>query len=571
MKKINNLKVKIPILSFLLSIILMCLYIFIDHSIFESQISQIFMKNSVNKIHEREIYFQNQLKNTQNTLLAIRNNKLFLNYLKEKKSSKVAVESLFQQIIRSNKWMMQVRFINNKGIEEIRFDRKSFLSNNIINITDFQDKSSKYYFIKNIKKKEEVWFSKVDLNIEYNKIETPFKPTYRAVLPVVQDGFKGILVINYFVEPLLKRLFHAPLYDSILVDKDGYILYHYNKDKNWSRYQEKPFKIERRYLKNIKKSFYYNDKFVVKKLELPFENELFLILQLNKKNLIEQHELYKTKTIIVVLIYMFLMLIVSAILFAFFKKFETNKLYIQILTKAKRDKNKLLIQKTKMASMGEMLANIAHQWRQPLAAIAINTTHLERKNKKGKLTKEFVDTYVDTINYTIQNMSQTIEDFSDFFKPNKEKVSFDLTKIIDEALIILTKNLLENSINIEFDNSVNYNYKSYKNELLQVLLNIIKNAKDAIKIANINNGTIKIKIIENKNNYEISIADNGTGISEDILDKIFEPYFTTKFQDKGTGIGLYMCKIIIEDSLQGEIELKNKNNGTLCTIKLPKE
>lgn len=577
MKKVNNLKIVVPIVSFILSFILVIFYVTIDYSVFENQISKVFMKNSFNKVYERESYFQDQVKDIENVLLAIRKNDLFHQYLQDKKNSKKNLESLFQEVIMSHSWMMQIRFINHKGIEEIRFDRENISKQNIKSIKSIksikklQDKSAEYYFQENITHQEKVWFSKLDLNRENGSIEEPFKPTFRVVLPVVDKEFQGILVINYFAQPLLEKLFNAPLYDSILVDKDGYILHHYEEEKRWSRFQEKPFKIKKCYLSHIQDSFFSNDKFVLKKLDLPFQNEIYMILQLNSVNQFEQKELYKTKTIIVVLIYMFVMLFINILLYLIFKQLELNELDIQVLTKSKKKQDNLLIQQSKMASMGEMLANIAHQWRQPLAIIAVNTTNLERKNKNNKTTKEFIENYIDKINYTIKNMSQTIEDFSAFFKPNKEKISFDLTKSIDEALIILNETIVKDHITIQYDNTTEYNYKGYRNELLQVLLNIIKNAKDAIKIANITNGTIKIIITENNNNYEISIADNGTGIPEEIIDKIFEPYFTTKFQHKGTGIGLYMCKIIIEDSLQGEIELKNKNNGTLCTIKLPKE
>jgi len=206
-----------------------------------------------------------------------------------------------------------------------------------------------------------------------------------------------------------------------------------------------------------------------------------------------------------------------------------------------------------------------------LTIIALNTTHLEQKINKQKADEKFILEYIRNVNNTLSSMSQTIEDFSEFFKPNKEKTIFDISKTIDSALMILDKTLQENNITIVFSNTTNYEYLGYKNELLHVILNIISNSKDALEINYVQNATIEIKVTQNSKYYTITIQDNGKGITPDILHQIYDPYFSTKFQKNGTGIGLYMSKIIIEESMNGEILLENHNDGVLCTITLPKK
>lgn len=570
MKKLNNLKFKVPFISFSLSLIFIILFVFLDYTIFRNQLDKVFMDNSCTKIDERENFFANEINNKKDILFSIRRNRFFPEYLNGEKDAIENLKSLFEEIIYANSTMMQIRFLDEKGIEKIRFDRDDFLSNNIEEIQELQDKSSRYYFTENIKNKEKIWFSNLDLNIEEQKIEYPFKGTFRVVLPVVKnDQFQGILIVNYFSEPYLDLFLNATIYDSILVDKDGFIISHYDKTKSWSRYQKEPFKIDHKYLVALNSNFVCTGDFALKKLILPFQDELYLILTLNETNQIAHKQLYEIRAYTIITLFLSLMLILSIVLYFIFRKFEQDELDIQILTKRQKKQDILLVQQSKMASMGEMLANIAHQWRQPLTVIALNTTHLEQKVNKQKADKKFILEYIKNVNNTLSNMSQTIEDFSQFFKPNKEKTIFDIGKTIDSALMILDKTLQENNITIIFSNTKNYEYRGYKNELLHVILNIISNSKDALEINNVQNATIEIKITQELKYYTITIKDNGKGIDPNILHKIYDPYFSTKFQKEGTGIGLYMSKIIIEDSLDGEITLENYDEGVLCKIKLP--
>jgi len=234
--------------------------------------------------------------------------------------------------------------------------------------------------------------------------------------------------------------------------------------------------------------------------------------------------------------------------------------------KRNQEKQKLLIQQNKLAAMGEMIGSIAHQWRQPLNNVSL-ILHFIRDNAKNK---DFVDNrlnnYVEKAKRQIEYMSDTIDDFKNFYKPSKNKSTFEIKKAIESAISIIHPELDKHNIEIEISASP-CSIIGYENEFKQAILNIISNAKDAImekmKLSNNFNGKIIITISKDK----LTIYNNGGNASDKVLDKMFEPYFTTKFEDKGTGIGLYMTKSIIEKSMNGNISAKNKYNGVIFTIK----
>jgi len=225
-------------------------------------------------------------------------------------------------------------------------------------------------------------------------------------------------------------------------------------------------------------------------------------------------------------------------------------------------KDKLLQEQAKLAAMGEMIGAIAHQWRQPLNALNINIQNLDDDYAEDLIDAKFIDEYIETQTHIIQFMSQTIDDFKNFFKVNKAKREFSVMKAIENTLSIQSAQLKNNSINVEIIGE-DFMIKTYESEFKQVILNLISNAKDAILTNTIESGTIIIDIKDKT----ITISDNGGGIPEDILDRVFEPYFTTKEQGGGTGIGLYMSKMIIERSMQGSLRAYNSKDGANFVIK----
>jgi C4-dicarboxylate-specific signal transduction histidine kinase len=168
-------------------------------------------------------------------------------------------------------------------------------------------------------------------------------------------------------------------------------------------------------------------------------------------------------------------------------------------------------------------------------------------------------------------MNQTIKDFSNFFEPTKEKTFFTINNLIEEALHIVHNSFQESNLKVILNIKQQYTIFGYKGELLQVILNILNNTKDAILFNKQNKGVITIKVEEKSEMIVITFEDDAGGIKDEIINRIFEPYFTTKFKNQGTGIGLYMCKVIIEESMKGSLEIKNYQNGVQCTIMIPKD
>jgi len=233
-----------------------------------------------------------------------------------------------------------------------------------------------------------------------------------------------------------------------------------------------------------------------------------------------------------------------------------------------RKKDQLLMQHTRLAQMGEMISMIAHQWRQPLNAISTTASGLRFKNSLKQYDEKFFDENLKKIENYTKHLSNTIEDFRNFFKPNKKIESINIRGMIERALSILSVSLINHDIKLKKDYNNSTKIRTYANEVMHVILNIVKNAEDVLIERDIKDALIEIKTYEKGDNHIIEISDNGGGIDEDIIDRIFDPYFSTK-QKKGTGIGLYMSKIIIEDHCGGEISVKNSDKGAVFYISLP--
>ena len=232
------------------------------------------------------------------------------------------------------------------------------------------------------------------------------------------------------------------------------------------------------------------------------------------------------------------------------------------------EKQKLLFLQSRMASLGQMLGNIAHQWRQPLTELNLTLFNMKKafkSNNEEKMYKLYKES-----NYLISNMSNTIEDFTNFFNPQKEKKVFIIEDAINESINILNKVLKEQEIKINITILDNVKALGILNEFSQVIINLIQNSKDAFIENKITKRSINITLKDNKNNLLVIFEDNAGGIDNSNLEKIFDPYFTTKYKAQGIGLGLFMSKMIIEKSLDGQIIHKNSNNGSIFTITLQK-
>jgi signal transduction histidine kinase len=226
-----------------------------------------------------------------------------------------------------------------------------------------------------------------------------------------------------------------------------------------------------------------------------------------------------------------------------------------------REKDQIMYHNARLAAMGEMIGNIAHQWRQPLNALTILIQSFGTKSMTGNLTQEFIDKQVDEGLRLADQMSNTIEDFRNFFSPTREREYFSLEKSLKDTLELVEFFCKDEHIDIQIFSKEDLRVFGYSNEFSQVILNLINNARDNFKLKNINNERKIVIKLEKKYKPKpfamISFIDNGGGIDPKIKDRIFEPYFTTKHKSTGTGIGLYMSKQIVEKQMQGLVTMKN--------------
>lgn len=313
--------------------------------------------------------------------------------------------------------------------------------------------------------------------------------------------------------------------------------------------------------------------------------------------------LFQTSTYMLILLIGFIFFFITLVLLTTINHFKNLHNYLEenVLKKTKelrllnnslekritkevensRKKDNIMFQQARLASLGEMLQNIAHQWRQPLGSLMMIIQSFESKFMAGKLDTNFITSRVEDAHMLSRNMSDTLEDFRTFFNPNKSKNAFSIKEVIQKS-IDLSKYQLENEeIKLGFFIKDDIEIFGFKNELIHVLLNLIGNSKDILltKI-NFKNKMIHIYVKQNKETIFINVIDNGGGIKSDIIPKVFDPYFTTKHQSIGTGIGLYMSKQMVEKHMMGKISCKNIKHKlgsenfyacTMFTIEIPKK
>ncbi len=238
-------------------------------------------------------------------------------------------------------------------------------------------------------------------------------------------------------------------------------------------------------------------------------------------------------------------------------------------TRKRLENEYLLMQQSKLATMGEMIGHIAHQWRQPLAQIGGVFMNLESAYAFDELSEEYLKAKVKSGNELLKHMSHTIDDFRHFFEPNRVQELFDLSKYIQNAINIIQASLTYHHIELRFTPpSEAVTISGYPSEFSQVILNLLDNAKDILLENKIDAPWISIEIVKKGDVIYIYVEDNGGGIDEAIMEKIFDIYFTTKDRDQGTGLGLYMSRLIIESKIHGKIEAKNGEDGAVFIIEI---
>jgi len=233
-----------------------------------------------------------------------------------------------------------------------------------------------------------------------------------------------------------------------------------------------------------------------------------------------------------------------------------------------RENEQLLIQQSRMAAMGEMLGNIAHQWRQPLNVLGVKIQELGLSYKYGELDKGLLDANIAMAMEILQHLSQTITVFQNFTVPDKEKSLFRLEQVVATTVQIIDESLKKDGITLNVSSAGDPQIIGYPNEYSQVLMNLILNAKDALLERRTAHPRITVLSWSENDRSVLTITDNGGGINENIMDKIFDPYFTTKNLGQGTGVGLFLSKAIIEKNMGGRITARNIESGSEFRIEV---
>lgn len=535
---------------------------------------------------EKKNHFNEYFKSKEDALIAIAKNEYFLQFVKDG-SYKYYIDLLLLTIMEANKDYMQIRYIDKHGHEKIRFDREKH-SKEPYKSNTLQNKSNRYYYkATSLLKKDSVWFSNIDLNIEHGHVEKPYKSVVRVATPLyVNKEFQGILIINIFMKDLLNSLTRSALYDIYLTDDAGYYIKHKEPRYNWSIYSNK-HAIDQDFSTDIvykiqsskSKTLVLNERIYVQSLMLA--NQKINMIMVEKEASKQEVKNNNNKMIITILIVSTFMSIIFTLLFtnalqSIFQlvvkqgeqlhKLATNldhQVQLQTLENAKKDR--LLQNQSKLAELGDMIGNIAHQWRHPLTRLSLTLQNLKAFKKKEKMSDKVFYEAMENSLYQIEFMSNTIDNFKNFYRKDEKQSEFIVREAIDNVLNIIGSVLDHSSIKLTIEDKEEVTIFANKNEFSQVLMNLMINAKDQIDSNHIENPQINITITKLEDSVKIELEDNAGGVPKNIIKNIFNPYFTTK-RDKGTGIGLYLSKAIIEEKLNGTLSVRNGVNGAIFTI-----
>lgn len=233
-------------------------------------------------------------------------------------------------------------------------------------------------------------------------------------------------------------------------------------------------------------------------------------------------------------------------------------------------KEEIVMAQARHVAMGEMIGMIAHQWRQPLSVIAMSANNIIIDIQLEEVNEESFNKEAHTILHQTEHLSKTIDDFRNFFRPNKEKERVKVEDVVFEAKAIIGKSIANNDIDLVIEHDITTPIDIYSREFLQVIINIVNNAKEALLANTKENRFIHITIKDDADTIVTTICDNGGGIDEKIIKKIFDPYFSTKDKFTGTGLGLYISKSIIEKHMKGRIKVRNTEDGTCFELSIPK-
>jgi hypothetical protein len=439
--------------------------IYAINSINETDEKKDYAKHTVQKFLEQEALFKQYTSNIEKKLLAIRDTKIFENYLNNTKDTDSSVIELFLYAANISADVMQLRYIDKNGFEKIRVDRtESSAKPMLIPNNRLQNKSNRYYFkeIMQLEDEQEIWYSKIDLNREYGQLEKPIRPVLRVGIPVfVKNKKAGILIINICMKYVINEISQLSEYNIYIIDGDGDFLIHPQEKYSWSKYLNTKYTMKNQfkdsYQKILNSDEYIDERFYSKlinfnngeNIKMIFESKLYKTQEHNQEHIDEM-----------ILIMLLLLLLSIPMAFAFSLKFsrlkeevdilnsslestvfeKTHKLQMLNITLEQRveeevekniEKEKQILFQSRLAQMGEMIAMIAHQWRQPLSDISATAGSMKLDIIMNKYEKKFFEESLNKISGYSRHLSSTIDDFRNFFKDNKNKKENVLGEIFE--------------------------------------------------------------------------------------------------------------------------------------------
>lgn len=552
-------------------------------------------QQNINQAHDKAIekirHLEDYYTNIEDRLNAIKLSKTFKKYLEED-NNYGTIRELFLNIALTSKDIMQLRYINNEGEEIIRIDRDSPYRKPYFT-KQLQNKADRYYYkaLMNTAQNQ-IWHSPIDLNFEQGAVEKPFKPVVRVGTPIFLNNQRhGFLIVNVFMKNFLEQLIDSPTFNIYIVGENGEFKAHPDKSKTWSNYKEVSFTVFNQFPKQAQQIMtqkeFSDEEIFAKTLDTNTQGQAKIIIQ--AKEFAIQQEIEQTvKELLMIMGGILILAFPLAYMFSRSysnlkekweklnthlenkideKTLELQELNATLEQKVKekvtenRQKDRLLFHQNKIAHISEMIHHNTHQWRQPLSAISSAASSIKIQKEVGVLTDEHIDDAIESIMKNTNELSQTIDDFKQFFKEDTQEATINLASSIKEDLTLLKPTLKDNNINVIINLDQEIELKTIKNDLTQVHINLIYNAKDSLlqdKNKELKEKLIFIELLRRRDNAVIKILDNGGGIDSNIINKIFEPYFSTK-EAEGTGLGLFMCQEIVTKHLLGTIQASNQN------------
>ena len=574
---------------FVYGVLLMLSFYLFSHWLIDKKEREKFRSEVTIEALNKERFLNLYLSKLSRSLLAIANNPYFTGYLADP-SSVNSAEFLFLTIMLEHDDYMQLRFIGADGKERIRFDRDR-PEGYPYKPPRLQDKSGRYYFRESLKLTQgQIHTSKIDYNIENGKVVRPIVPVFRVSTPIYFRGkLQGVLTINTFAQKIIQLFTSSPSFETVIFDRDGYVIYaeghFYDKEYQPKKITELlplrpgdlPRKAREEYISEKDRLYVKAMPMGTRLIYVAFRLKPDTALTLKK----EDYQAAGVMLLIMILLALPLSWLLSRPTEHMFEVVARQRQELEELTHTLEErvrekteenarKDRLIIHQARLAELGEMIGNIAHQWRHPLTRLSLLLQNIRALSHKGRLDGERLEKMLTTANEQIFFMSDTIDNFKDFYKPAAESGDFTLKEAYEKVMEIIGYDLKHKNITVSYREEAPVRLHGKLNQFAQVLLNLIGNARDALMERNVPNPSIRIEARREGKHWHIEVADNAGGIPQEHLAKIFEPYFSTK-AERGTGVGLYMVKTIIEEKFGGSVRVENGEEGARFTLILPVE